>query len=169
MSETTVAAGAARLSAELLRGYRRSEAAYDEMLGPDGEVRAPYAGLFWQLQRRGRPGLNRRREVCPRLLHEHGVLYNIHEGGRAQERPWQLDLIPLVSAPGEWAGLEAGLIQRAMLLNRILRDCYGPQELIRSRWLAPALVFAQPDFLRPCHGLRPPQDIFLHFYAADLA
>src|SRR5208282_1294054 len=30
-------------------------------------------------------------------------------------------------------------------------------------------VFAQPDFLRPCHGLRPPQDIFLHFYAADLA
>ena len=47
-----------------------------------------------------------------------------------------------------------GLIQRATLLNRILADCYGAQELIRSRWLSPALVFAQPDFLRPCHGVR---------------
>ena len=35
--------------------------------------------------------------------------------------------------------------------------------------LPPALVFAQPDFLRPAHGIRPPDDTFLHFYAADLA
>ena len=50
-----------------------------------------------------------------------------------------------------------GLIQRATLLNKILADCYGAQELIRSRWLSPALVFAQPDFLRPCHGIRVPE------------
>ena len=61
------------------------------------------------------------------------------------------------------------MIQRATLLNRILADCYGSQELIRSRWLSPALVFAQPDFLRPCHGVRVPHDTFLNFYAADLA
>ncbi|HUC85129.1 MAG TPA: circularly permuted type 2 ATP-grasp protein, partial [Candidatus Acidoferrales bacterium] len=53
--------------------------------------------------------------------------------------------------------------------NRILADCYGSQELIRSRWLPPALVFAQPDFLRPCHGVRVPEEIFLNIYAADLA
>ena len=42
--------------------------------------------------------------------------------------------------------------------------------MIRSRWLSPALVFAQPDFLRPCHGVRAPKGkLFLHFYAADLA
>ncbi|MEI9863442.1 MAG: circularly permuted type 2 ATP-grasp protein [Limisphaerales bacterium] len=58
--------------------------------------------------------------------------------------------------------------QRATLLNKILADCYGAQELIRSRWLSPALVFGQPDFLRPCHGIRVPGDNFLHFYAADL-
>jgi uncharacterized circularly permuted ATP-grasp superfamily protein/uncharacterized alpha-E superfamily protein len=72
-------------------------------------------------------------------------------------------------APGEWRTIEAGLIQRATLLNRILADCYGLQELIRSRWLSPALVFAQPDFLRPCHGVRASNDTFLNFYAADLA
>ena len=60
-------------------------------------------------------------------------------------------------------------IQRAELINRILADCYGPQNLIRTRWLPPALVFGQPDFLRPCHGIRPRTDNFLNFYAADLA
>ena len=74
-----------------------------------------------------------------------------------------------VIAPDEWRSLETGLIQRATLLNKILADCYGNQELIRSRWLSPALVFAQPDFLRPCHGVRLPRNLFLHFYAADLA
>ena len=94
---------------------------------------------------------------------------NVYGDPRGTERPWQLDPIPFVIAPEEWRALETGLIQRATLLNTILADCYGPQELIRSRWLSPALVFAQPDFLRPCHGIRAPQDTFLHFYAADLA
>jgi uncharacterized circularly permuted ATP-grasp superfamily protein/uncharacterized alpha-E superfamily protein len=31
------------------------------------------------------------------------------------------------------------------------------------------MVFGQPDFLRPCHGIRPPQGKFLHFYSADLS
>src|SRR5208283_2200155 len=64
--------------------------------------------------------------------------------------------------------LEAGLIQRATLINRILADCHGAQELIHSGRLPPSVVFAQPDFLRPCHGFSPPGNLFLHLYAADL-
>ena len=108
-------------------------------------------------------------ETCERLVHEQGITYNVYGDPRGMERPWQVDPIPLVIAPEEWRTLEAGLIQRATLLNQILADCYGAQELIRSRWLSPAMVFAQPDFLRPCHNLRMPDDVFLHFYAADLA
>ena len=102
-------------------------------------------------------------------MHEQGITYHVYGDPRGVERPWQLDPVPLVMAPDEWRSLEAGLIQRATLLNKILADCYGSQELIRSRWLSPALVFAQPDFLRPCHGVRVPNDLFLNFYAADLA
>src|SRR5213078_1530489 len=87
---------------------------------------------------------------------------------RGMERPWKIDPVPFVLDAEEWKALEAALIQRATLINRILADCYGAQELIRSGWLPPALVFAQPDFLRPCHGIRAPLDTFLHFYAADL-
>src|SRR5205085_9042655 len=60
-------------------------------------------------------------------------------------------------------------VRRRRCRKRPARDCYGPQQLLRSRWLPPALVFAQPDFLRPLHGVRVPNDVFLPFYAADLA
>src|SRR5262249_45323681 len=97
-----------------------------------------------------------------------GTTYHVYTDPRGMERPWQLDVIPFVVAPEEWRAIETGLVQRAKLLNTILTDCYGPQDLIRSRWLSPALVFAQPDFLRPCHSARTAQPTMLHLYAADL-
>jgi uncharacterized circularly permuted ATP-grasp superfamily protein/uncharacterized alpha-E superfamily protein len=156
-------------STGLLATYQRSASAFDELLMEDGKLRSHYADLFQTLEQLGEPELKRRVDTCLRLVHEQGISYNVYTDPRGTERPWQLDPIPFVIAPDEWRALEAGLIQRATLLNKILADCYGAQELIRSRWLSPALVFAQPDFLRPCHGVRAPQDIFLHFYAADLA
>ena len=67
--------------------------------------------------------------------------------------PWNLDAIPLMIPPSEWSQLEAGLIQRARLLNLILADLYGPQQLLRGGQIPPALVFANPGFWRPCHGV----------------
>src|ERR1017187_8019997 len=39
-----------------------------------------------------------------------------------RDPPWNLDPIPLLIPPSEWNALEAGLIQRARLLNCILAD-----------------------------------------------
>jgi uncharacterized circularly permuted ATP-grasp superfamily protein/uncharacterized alpha-E superfamily protein len=153
----------------LLANYQRNGAAYDELLGKDGAPRQHYANLIRTLEELGEPELKRRSDACRRLVHEQGIVYNVYGDARGAERPWQLDPIPFVIAPDEWRALEAALIQRATLLNLILADCYGGQELIRSGSLSPALVFAQPDFLRPCHGVRVPKDVFLNFYAADLA
>ena len=155
--------------APLLGKYERREGAFDEFLANDGRPRAQYAKLFEELQGFGPGEISRRRDSCDRLVHEHGITYHVYSDPRGMERPWQLDPIPLIMAPGEWGALEAGLIQRATLLNRIIADCYGSQDLIRTRWLSPALVFAQPDFLRPCHGVRVVNNTFLNFYAADLA
>ena len=153
----------------MLENYPRNESAFDELISTEGRVRPHYAKLFQTLGHLGDAELKRRRESCLQLIHEQGIYYNVYGDPRGMERPWQMDPIPLVLAPKEWRALEEGLIQRATLLNKILADCYTQQELIRSRWLAPALVFAQPDFLRPCHGIRAPKDIYLHFYAADIA
>jgi uncharacterized circularly permuted ATP-grasp superfamily protein/uncharacterized alpha-E superfamily protein len=153
----------------LLSGYKRNAGAFDELLAADGEIFPHYAKLLGELEEFGAAELSRRADASQRFVNEHGITYNVYGDPRGMERPWQLDPIPLIVAQEEWRALETGLVQRATLLNKILADCYGAQELIRSRWLSPALVFGQPDFLRPCHGIRVPDDVFLHFYAADLA
>ncbi len=164
------AAGAKKkLPKGLLAGYQRGAGAFDELLGTDGEPRAHYANLIAALETMGEAELKRRSDNCRRLVHEQGIVYHVYNDARGTERPWQLDPIPFVIAPEEWSALEAALIQRATLLNLILADVYGGQELIRSGSLSPALVFAQPDFLRPCHGVPVPRDVFLNFYAADIA
>ena len=156
-------------AASLLAGYQRSSPAFDELLADDHSVRPHYAKLFGTLEQLSPAEMRHRHDTCQRFIHEQGITYHVYDDPRGLERPWQLDPIPFVMAPDEWRSLEKGLIQRATLLNKILADCYGNQDLIRSRWLSPALVFAQPDFLRPCHGVRMPGNLFLHFYAADLA
>ena len=153
----------------LLADYQPSKGLFDEALGKNGVLRPHYAKLIGALGEFSAADFQRRADTCNRLIHEQGITYNVYGDPRGMERPWQLDPIPLVIAPDEWRTLETGLIQRVTLLNKILADCYGAQELIRTRWLSPALVFGQPDFLRPCHNIRAPKDTFLHFYAADLA
>ena len=50
-----------------------------------------------------------------------------------------------------------------------MSDLYGPQRLLRERQLPPSLVFGNPGFLRPCHGIAVPRGIHLHLHAVDLA
>jgi len=168
MSDTAAPAHAER-HFDLLANYAPAKGAFDELLSAAGEPREHYLPLLGHLDSLGPDELRRRADTCRRLLHEGGITYNVYGDARGMERPWQLDPVPFVIAAGEWHSLETALIQRATLLNRVLADCYGPQELIRSGRLPPALVFAQPDFLRPCHGIKPPRENYLHFYAADLA
>lgn len=116
----------------------------------------------------GSDGLRERRESARQLLREHGVTYNVYADGESAERTWELDVLPFVLDPAEWAELEAGLIQRTRLLNLVLADIYGPQQLLKDGLLPPALLQANPGFLRGCHGIRPPRDIFLTMHAVDL-
>ena len=142
---------------------------FDESLTPEGALRPHYTKLFDALEQLGSVERNRRWENARRLVQEQGITYNVYGDVRGMERTWELDPVPFLIEANEWRSLEAGLVQRAELINHILADCYGPQELISSGGLPPALVFGQPDFLRPCHGIKPKQGKYLIFYAADLA
>ena len=51
----------------------------------------------------------------------------------------------------------------------ILADLYGPQTVLSGGQLPPELAFAHPGFLRPCHRVRVPYDVYLHLYATHLA
>jgi uncharacterized circularly permuted ATP-grasp superfamily protein/uncharacterized alpha-E superfamily protein len=141
----------------------------DEMLESPGKTRAHWGPVVRSLRELGAAELARRWELGRRLIHENGVTYNVYGDPRGMDRPWELDPIPLALASSEWETLRAALSQRARLLDAILRDLYGPQRLLRDDLLPPALVFAHPGYLRPCHGTRLPRNGWLQLYAADLA
>ena len=56
------------------------------------------------------------------------------------DRPWEVDPLPLLLSAQEWQAIEEGVTQRAELLNRVLADIYGPQELLKSGAVPPAVV-----------------------------
>jgi uncharacterized circularly permuted ATP-grasp superfamily protein/uncharacterized alpha-E superfamily protein len=149
--------------------YEALPGLHDEMVEPAGKTRAHWEPVVRSLQELGASELARRWELGRRLIHENGVTYNVYGDPRGMDRPWELDPIPLVLAQAEWETLRAALAQRARLLDAILGDLYGPQRLLRDGLLPPALVFAHPTYLRPCHGLKLPQASWLQLYAADLA
>ncbi len=119
--------------------------------------------------RMGAEELTRRWQAGQHLIQAHGITYNVYGDSQGMERPWSLDPIPLVIDGAEWAQLERAISQRATLLNQVLADLYGGQQLIQRRQFPAALLFASPHFLRPCYGVQPPGGVFLHSYAADLA
>ena len=152
----------------LFTSYRPPAGVYDEMQDPAGQPRPHWAELARRLGRMGADGLRDRRESVRGLLREHGVTYNVFADGRSAERRWELGTLPLLISAEEWAALVPGLLQRTRLLNLVLADIYGPQRLLRDGVLPPALLQANPGFLRPCHGMRVPRGVFLSLHAIDL-
>jgi len=83
-------------------------------------------------------------------------------------RLWNLDPIPAVLSDADWILLEEGLTQRARLLNLLLQDAYGQQQLLKTGQLPPELYYKNPRWLAPCHGLVDSDLARLMFYAVDL-
>ncbi|GEA85692.1 circularly permuted type 2 ATP-grasp protein [Cellulomonas gelida] len=109
--------------------------------------------------------LARARTEAEALLADHGVTY----GTAAEHEPWRLDPAPVVIDEDEWSGLEAGIAQRAELLDAVLQDLYGARRLLTDSLLPPTSVVAHPGFLRTVDGLRLPGGRELVLTATDLA
>jgi uncharacterized circularly permuted ATP-grasp superfamily protein/uncharacterized alpha-E superfamily protein len=149
--------------------YSGTAGLFDEIHEAPGQPRPHWRGFLESLKRLGRHEMASRWESRRRILREHGVTYNVYGDPQGMDRPWDLDLVPLLLGAEEWAHLEAGLIQRARLFNLILADIYGgTQRLLRDGFLPPELVYANPGFLRPCRGLPIAANVYLHLHACDL-
>lgn len=141
---------------------------YDEATDAAGTPRPHWLTLFDSLTHLGPPEIARRWREARDLIRANGVTYNVYGDPHGIARPWQLDPIPLVIASADAAALERGLVQRARLLELLLADLYGPQRLIAQGLVPAELVFPNPGFLRPVHGLNVPGGRYLHLYAANL-
>ncbi len=146
----------------------KPDAVYDEMVTGTGQVRPHWQKLMGRLSPLDPAALEDRRDEAVQLLRQHGVTYAVYGDPQGGERPWPLDLVPFVIPAAEWRAIEAGVIQRAQLLNAVLADVYGPQDLIADGSLPPSLIHANSRFLRPCRGTVPPNGTYIHFSAFDL-
>ncbi len=120
-------------------------ARYDEVVGPDGTLRAGWKLLAETAVQLTDADLRRVSGDIERFLANDGVTYTPPED---EPGPWRLDPIPLIIDAAEWTQLETGLAQRTELLNAILVDLYGPQRLLSSGVLPPSVVFGHEGFLR---------------------
>ncbi|QLC73758.1 circularly permuted type 2 ATP-grasp protein [Pseudomonas sp. LPB0260] len=154
---------------DLLADYPLSDAAYHELVDAKGRVRPHWRRLFERLQGASPEQLAQRQALVARQIQENGVTYNVYADPEGADRPWELDLLPNLIPADEWRQIAAGVAQRAKLLDAVLADIYGPQQLIADGLLPAELVFGHNNFLWPCQGVRPAGDTFLHLYAVDLA
>src|SRR6187401_3608951 len=105
---------------------------YDESLTPSGGLRGYWQQFGRTIEKLGLEELSLRAENARRVIREHGITYNVYSDPQGMDRPWELDIIPLLISAAEWRTIERGLIQRATLLNLILVDLFGSQELLRT-------------------------------------
>jgi len=141
---------------------------YDEVIAAPGKLR-PHWHRFAELTGAlGAEEFARRWDQARRLLEQHSLTYPDPSDPTSQRRPWELDPYPLLLAADEWQTIAASMRQRAVLLDLVLRDIYGPQELLLRGILPPEVVYRHPGFRLPYCGQQPPQGRYLHFYAADL-
>jgi uncharacterized circularly permuted ATP-grasp superfamily protein/uncharacterized alpha-E superfamily protein len=142
---------------------------YDELSADGVTPRPHWAHLMESLRTIGPEELGRRWGRAERRIRENGITYNIYSDPLGVNRPWTIDIVPLLIPADEWRYIEAGIIQRAQLLSLLLEDLYGPQDLVAQGSFPAALLYANPAFLRPLVGVRVPAHSYLHMLAIDLA
>ncbi len=133
------------------------------------DLSSPWHTFFDQLGTTGLDDLDRRTQTLARQVRDNGITYNVYASQGGPQRPWALDLFPLILTPESWQQIEVGVKQRARLLERVMADVYGQQQLIREAMIPPALVQGHPGYLRAMHGVAPVGGTYLHIAAFDLA
>ena len=64
--------------------------------------------------------LNTRMTNLQRQVRDNGITYNVYAAADQPQRPWSLDLFPLMLGHSDWQQIETGVMQRMQLLERIM-------------------------------------------------
>ena len=148
--------------------YHKNAAYFDELVAEDGQVGVHWRKLMRAYEKMSLEEIVQKQREVERQLRENGVTYNVYADPDGN-RPWTLDSIPMIFSKKDWVNIEAGLMQRAELLNLILEDLYGERKLIRSGSIPFELIYNHKGFLRQADKIQMPGKHQLIQYSADLA
>jgi uncharacterized circularly permuted ATP-grasp superfamily protein len=141
---------------------------FDEMTGPDGAPRAPYAAIARWLDSIEPATLAAKREEAERLFRRIGITFAVYTEGGDPERLIPYDLVPRVLAADEWRFIERGLKQRVRALNAFLADVYHRREIVAAGVVPEAVLVQNPGFEAVMQGLAVPGGVYTHVAGIDL-
>ncbi|MCL5127949.1 circularly permuted type 2 ATP-grasp protein [Algibacter sp. L4_22] len=153
----------------LFQNYFTDHKNYDEVLKSNNKINPNWDNLLSNLTKAGPEELISRQKEINWLMDENGVTYNVYNDPKGLHRAWDLSVIPFLIHDKEWQTIEKGLIQRAELLNLILKDIYGKRELIKNGIVPQEVLFAHRGFLRQCDQIQYNTSKNLLIHATDLA
>lgn len=138
------------------------------MLAADGSIKPVWAPFFDHLAGLSPDELAQRFSRGDQYLRDAGVLYRQYDETLSSEREWPLSHIPVIIDDAEWQVISAGLIERADLLDYVLRDFYGDNELVQSGQLPATLLSQNPAWLRPMVGVAKSSDTLLNTLSFEI-
>jgi len=142
--------------------------AYDEMIAPDGEVRAHYQVLQDRIAILGAEELGERQRTLERSFLLQGITFTVYGADNSTERIIPTDLFPRIIAAQEWATIEAGLTQRLTALNTFLADIYGDQRILMDGVVPRDLVLGAASYRREMRHLFVPNNAYANVCGSDL-
>ncbi|MGA9411152.1 MAG: circularly permuted type 2 ATP-grasp protein [Roseobacter sp.] len=157
---------------DLLAHYRAQVATgaahSDEMLNPDGTVKAVWQPFFTHLSGLTPEELALRFARGDQYLRDAGVLYRQYDETLSSEREWPLSHIPVILGEEEWQDISAGLVERADLLEYVLQDFYGENTLVGSGQLPATLLSQNPAWLLPMVGMSGQENHLLNTLSFEI-
>lgn len=132
------------------------------------QVTPQWATFLSHLGDEGIQGLPARHDSLVRQVRDNGMTYNVYANADQPQRPWSLDLLPLILSAADWQQIQAGVLQRMRLLEGIMSDVYGMQHLLKQGSLPYALVQGHPGYLHAMQGSTPVGGRHLNLAAFDL-
>ncbi len=134
--------------AHLLGDYRVLPGIADELIDFQGNIRPVWHPLLRHLAGLSAEELDLALTRADQYLRDGGVYFRQYGKEGSTERDWPLSHVPLMIEQDEWETIAAGLAERADLLESMMADVYGENRLVAEGLLPPALLAANPEWLR---------------------
>jgi uncharacterized circularly permuted ATP-grasp superfamily protein/uncharacterized alpha-E superfamily protein len=132
----------------------------DELIDRAGRLRTPYVPVMEAVRGLGPEELARRAASLNRQVKLAAPFGSV--------TPRDYDPLPAPLTASEFLALEAGIAQRARLLNLALEDLYGRQSILHERLMPAAAVLGDQHFVRSLHTAKPLEFPRMSLYAADV-
>ncbi|HTY56907.1 MAG TPA: circularly permuted type 2 ATP-grasp protein [Candidatus Binataceae bacterium] len=140
----------------------------NEMFDADGRARPECAEVIAYLLAMDSQRLAELGDRAHRMFQTMGVTFNVYGDREGEERIWPFDPIPRIISPEVWAGVEAGLIQRAQALNAFIADIYDEAQILKDGVVPRDLVIGSTQFRHAAAGIQPPGGVYITVAGIDL-